>query len=462
MKEVKNPTKKELAELKHHSRRLSIKEGMFWSGRASFGDHYLAPFAIFMGASNSIVAILSSIWSLNSVSQILGSNFVGKIKRKTILKRAFALEAFAYLMILAIAILYYKNLLIQTLPIFLLISLAVLVFAGGIGYPSWFSLMGDLVDNKYLGRWFSKRTTIISFTTIVLTAIAAFILEGFKRSEKPIIGFIILFTLAFLARSYCVKLIGKHYEPKFKIRKEKKFSLKKFLLESRQSNFKRFVIFRGIFAFTVGITSPLVAIYLLRTLQFDYPTYIAIIMSHTFFSIITLNLWGKISDKFGNYKVIALTTMLIPLTPLLWILSSSKIYLFLVPAIIGGTSWSAFLMASRNFIYDNVNKEKRGKSISYFNLLLGIGAFIGGLVGALLINIIKTTWIKPIILIFIIGSIARLITSIIWIPKLKEVKKKENLRNLEELERTIFKEARPTLLEDMHEITSIPNYLNEK
>jgi len=197
-------------------------------------------------------------------------------------------------------------------------------------------------------------------------------------------------------------------------------------------------------------------------LKLDYITYIAIILSGTFFSILSLNLWGKIADKFGNYNVIAITTLLIPLTPLLWILSPSPIYLFFVPAILGGTTWSAFVLASGNFLYDNTNREKRAKAVSYFGLFVGIGSFIGGLIAAYLIDVINTTWIKPIYLIFLIGSLARMVVVAFWIPRLKEIKKKENLRRFKDFEHIILHEAKPTLIEDVHEISAIKDYLKEK
>jgi MFS family permease len=449
-------------ELKHKTRRLSIKEGIFWSVKASFGDHYVAPFAIAMQMSNSLVAILNSLWNLNPISQLWGSKFVGKYKRKNVLMKTISVDALGWLFMAMIGILYFLNIKRTILPYFLIADFALILLAGGLGHPSWFSWMGDVVDAKFRGRWFSKRNTIISFTTIILAISAALILSSLKNSGKEMIGFIILFGIAFLARAYCVKIIGKHYEPKFKKRKRKKLYLKKFIQESRKTNFGKFTLFRGIFALTIGITSPLTAIYLLRILQFDYLTYIIIILSGTFFSIITLNLWGKIADKYGNYRVIAITTLIIPLTPLLWILSPSKIYLFLVPAILGGTAWTAFIMASGNFIYDNVLKRNLGNAISYFNLFIGIGAFIGGLIGAILIKTIQTTWIEPIFFIFIIGTLARMIVVGLWMPKLREIKNKRKFKNIENFKDIILKEAKPTIVEDMHEIAAIKDYIVEK
>jgi len=462
MKKEVIPNKTELKELKHKTRRLSIKEGIFWSVKASFGDHYVAPFAIAMQMSNSLVAILNSLWNLNPISQLWGSKFVEKYKRKNVLMKTISLDSFGWLLMAIIGILYFLNIKRTLLPYLLIVDFILILVAGGLGHPSWFSWMGDVVDAKFRGRWFSKRNTIISFTTIILAISAALVLRYFKNNGEEIIGFIILFGIAFLARAYCVKIIGKHYEPPFKKKKSKKKHLKKFIKESRKTNFGKFTLFRGIFAIAVGITSPLTAIYLLRILQFDYLTYIIIILSGTFFSIITLNLWGRIADKYGNYGVIAVTTIVIPLTPLLWILSPHKIYLFLVPAILGGTAWTAFIMASGNFIYDNVQRKNLGNAISYFNLFIGLGALTGGIIGAILIKVVQTNWIEPIFLIFMIGSLLRMIVVGISIPKLKEIKKKKKFKNIENFKKILLKEAKPTIIEDIHEIASIKSYITEK
>jgi len=449
-------------ELKHHTRRLSIKEGIFCTIRNAFADNYLSAFAIALGTQSFLVAILNSIWNLGPATQLLGAKFVGKIKRKKILKKSIAVEALAWIFIAFSGVLYLKNILVGFLPFFIIAGLIVMVSASGIGHPSWFSLMGDVVDSKYRGRWWSKRSTLIYFTTVLFSVIAAVVLNCFRTTGKEIFGFILLFVVAAIARFYCARLIGKHYEPEFKTQKTKNFSLKKLLRNSKKSNFGKFILFRGMFSFTIGLTSPLVSIYLLRDLGLDYLTYILIYLAGTLFSIITLNFWGKISDKYGNYRVIALTTLIIPLTPILWILSANKFYLFFIPSLIGGTAWTAFMMASGNFIYDNVQKQKRGKAISYYNLLIGLGALVGGIVSAVLIGTLNTDWIEPLYLIFLIGAICRMVVVAFWIPGIREIKRKEISLGLGELKKTFFKEIKPTLSEDLHEIASIRHYLSEK
>lgn len=453
-------SKSEEKELKHHARRLSIKEGVVWSIRNAFGDKYISPFAIALGTSNSLVAFINTLWNLGPIFQFTGPKLMKKNSRKKIFTVTTFIEAFAWIFMIAAGIMYLKEFLVQLIPLVITIGVLLIIMMAGPRYPAWFSWMGDLVDEKYRGRWWSKRTTIVSFTTVVLALIASLALMWFKKRNFEIVGFMVLFSIAFIARIACSRIGKRIYEPKYK--GKEKNSLKEIRKEIKKTNFGKFVIFRTIFALTIGLTSPLISIYLLRDLGFNYLSYIILMLSGTFFSVLTLNFWGKIADRYGNYKVIALTTILIPLTPILWILSENILYLFLFPALIGGTAWTAFIMASENFIYDNVKREKIGNAVSFYNSFLAIGAFIGGLIASLLLEILTPSWIKPLYLIFIIGTIARITVVAIFIPTINEIKKKQKFKNLKDLKKIFKKEAKSTLKEDIHEIMEIRRYLKEK
>jgi len=49
-----------------------------------------------------------------------------------------------------------------------------------------------------------------------------------------------------------------------------------------------------------------------------------------------------------------------------------------------------------------------------------------------------------------------------WIPKIREIKKKMKLKGFSELKKVFVNEAKSTLLEDVHEIYEIRNYLKER
>ncbi len=448
-------------ELKHKSRRRSIKEGIFASGKVAFGDYYISPFAIAINSSNFMVALLSSIPGLlGPLSQMFSSRLLEKYSRKKIVMKAVLLETLIWFPIMALAFLFYAGILTESLPVIFLIVYSIYVIIMNVSTPPWFSWMGDIVDENYRGRWFSKRQIITSFTSGILAVTASIFLGYSGRNGQVMIGFIILFTLAAISRLISWKTFQRQYEPKIKLKKGYYFSFWDFIIDSPKNNLGKFTIYRTLLGFATAISSSLVAIYLLRNLGFGYTTYIIISLAEGIFSLLVMQWWGKFADKYGNYRILLICSILIPLIPIFWIFSSNPIYLFFIPAIIGGVSWAGFNLAAGNFIYDNVCVEKRGLVISYYNMLIGIGTFLGAGIGAFLIKYL-TTSIQPIIIIFIISAIARAIFAVWWVPKIREIRKTEKFDGKKALRNLFLRDARASLTEEAHEIISIHKYIME-
>lgn len=453
----------QIQKLKKESRKYSIKEGIFSSARVSFGDRYISPFAIAINTSNSLIIMLSSIASiLGPFSQLIGSKLIEKTTRKKIVLKSVFLESLMWLPLITIAILFYNGILTQILPLILLISFSLFIIFSNISYPAWFSWLGDIVNENKRGKWFAKRTLIMSFVTIILAISASFLLDYFKKINLIMIGFIILFSLALISRIICWKIFKKQYEPKIELKEGYYFSFADFILKSTKNNFGRFTIFRSVLGFATAISSPLIVIYLLKYLQFSYTSYVVITLAGTLFSLLVLKLWGKFADKYGNYRVLRITSIAIPIIPILWILNHSLIYLILVPSFIGGTAWAGFNISARNFIYDNISTQKRGLAVSYYNILIGIGVFFGAGLSAILIKFLTISFIEPLFFIFFLGSIIRMITVLFLLPQIKEIRKTKKFKGSETFKHIFLKEAKPTLIEEMHEIISIKDYLNKK
>ncbi len=450
-----------LKELKHGARRVSIKEGIFSATRTSLGNNYLSPFAIAINASNSLVALLGSISGLlGPLSQTFGSKLIGKYSRKKIVLRSIIVEASIWLPIIAIAFLFYKGILVNSLPFLFLLFFSIYVIVLNIHAPAWFSWMGDIVDKRFRGRWFAKRTLITGFIAVIVTILASIFLDYFGRKGWLMFGFMILFSLAAISRLESWRSFRKQYEPKMKLKKSTYFSFWDFLRNSPKNNFGRFSIYISLLSFTVYISVPLLVVYLLRTLGFSYTLYVIIVFAGTSLAGFTIDLWGRFSDKFGNYKIIVITSILIPTIPILWVLHPSPIYLILIPSVVRGISWTGLNLAVRNLIYDNVSPPKRGLAVSYFTMLQGIGIFVGAGLGAILIKVVTTTIIEPIVIIFLISGILGMFVVFFGLLKIKEVRKTEKFSR-KEMKNLIFKEGKSSLVEEFHEIMSIKSYLKE-
>lgn len=452
-----------IKELKHKSRRYSIQEGIFNAAKISFGDYYVSPFAIAINASSSLVALFSSIPGLlGPLSQVFSSRLIEKTSRKKIILRSVLLESLLWIPFVLVAFLFYYGIAVKFLPIFLLLVFSLNIIIMNITSPAWFSWMGDIIDEEYRGRWFAKRNLLIGFVSVLLAISSAFALDYLEKRGFVIFGFAVLFSLTIFMRLLCYFVFKKQYEPKLKLKKGYYFSFYDFIMSSSKSNFGKFTIFRSFLWFAASISSPLFSVYLLRTLELTYPKYMILILIGTFYSLLVLKLFGKLADNYGNYRILCISSVFIPLVPILWILSSSFWYLVTIPPLVSGISWAGFNLASSNFIYDNVSVQKRGLIVSYFNLLGGLGVFLGGGLGALLIKFLSFDFIEPIIAIFIFGGIVRMVVVFFGLGKIKEIKKTKKIKSFFELENTIFREMKPTLIEEFHDLKAIKSYIWQK
>ena len=165
-----------------------------------------------------------------------------------------------------------------------------------------------------------------------------------------------------------------------------------------------------------------------------------------------MRLWGKFADKYGNYRIIKITSILIPFYPILWLISPHPIFLIFGPALIGGIAFAGFNLATSNFIFDSVSHEKRGLAVSYYNVLNGIGIFLGAGLGAILVKTLTINFIDKILFIFLISAIARMSVSLIMIPFIKEIRKTKKFDSKKALKELIPKRIKLSSFEGHHEL----------
>jgi len=422
------------------SRSISIKEGSFASIAQGTGHSYISPFAIALGASNAQIGILSSLPQIIApLAQLFGSKLIEKRSRKQIVREHVFFEAMIWLLILILALLAYFGVITQ-LPLMLIIIYSFLVFVGGLSGPAWFSWMGDIVSEKIRGEYFAKRYRITGAVALISMLLASFFLDYLKTKGLVLIGFSILFLIANLARLNSFKLFKKQYEPELKLKDGYYVSLFSFIKNLPKHNFGRFVIFVSILKLSVFIAAPFFAVYMLRNLGFSYLWFTAITISSTIFTLIFFPLWGRFSDEYGNMITLRIGSALVPLIPLLWIVSKNPIYLALVPGMISGIGWAAFNLSSNNFIYDSTDQQRRGIYLAYFNVLAGVGIIIGGLLGSFLTQYLTIQFMNKILFVFLLSGIARALTVLLIIPRIKEPRK---VKKPKKLVKAIFKEMYP-------------------
>ncbi len=419
----------------NESLELSVSEGSVASVSTGLGLSYFSPFALAMNATAVQVGILFAVINLlPSIVQMKGSVLIGKFSRKKIVLIGLAWKILLWVPIILTGYLFYIG--VPHMVWVLIVLVGLFYSFGAIVHPAWFSWMGSLVPENRRGKYFSRRNQAAGFFGIVTMVAGAVLLDGVKEigvSNGNVVGFTmlgfgLLFVISAITRVWSWSLLKRQYEPRIKVRKKDYFSCRQFLNKCSSNPFGRFVVFRGLLSFVVGIAGPFWAVYMLRDLGFSYVWFMLITVSATVFHLVFLPLMGKMSDRFGNIKVMSICSWLIVATPLLWLGSTLignvlwvKIYLLFVPSIVGGFAWSGYNLATNNYVYDAVSSRKRGFGVAYMNLIVGVGIFLGASLGSLLVWF-DFSFMNPLLFVFAVSFVGRFLVVTFGLRILREVR----------------------------------------
>ncbi|HEV3026267.1 MAG TPA: MFS transporter, partial [Planctomycetota bacterium] len=151
-------------------------------------------------------------------------------------------------------------------------------------------------------------------------------------------------------------------------------------------NFAKFVVFVGCLTASAQLVGCLFPLYWLRTLHYPYWwQYTACVTALIVVQIPALLFWGKMADRYGNKRVLAVTAVAIAILPGLWLLSPN-VFLSIFLQMWSGFFWSGFNQSVQNFLLDAVTPPKRARCNAYLSLITNSGLLVGGVTGAIAIN----------------------------------------------------------------------------
>jgi MFS family permease len=405
----------------------SLKDATAFAAMTGIGETYLSAFAIFLKASTPQIGLLASVPPmLASLVQLL-SAWIGRVtgRRKAIILVGASIQAFAWIPILWLPLFVPEH----AVP---LLIMSVVLYHGGahLTTPQWSSLLGDIVPPRKRGRFFAQRTRLITAMTFASLMAGGLILHYFTERGVTVYGFVVLFSVAIVARFLSVYQLSRMHDPSGHVA-ALEFPIGRDSWERlRHSNAVRFSLFFALMQFSVAIASPFFTVYMLRDLQFSYLAFTVNTGTAIFAQFLTLSQWGRISDVFGNRRILVVTGLFIPLMPLLWIFSSNVWYLIAIQAL-SGFSWAGFSLSASNFIYDLITPNRRATYLAVHNVLASIGIFSGAVLGGYLGTIMPTeltlfgntfSWLSPLFGVFVVSTLVRAAVVALLTPKLREVR----------------------------------------
>jgi MFS family permease len=398
------------------SLRYSILDGSANAASQGLTQDYITPFALALKATTAQIGLLSSAPSLAiAFSQLAAPMLSERVgSRKGFILRAVFIQAFLWAPILLIPYLFPGQKVWWLIGLFTLSTVA-----GAMTSPAWGSLMADLVPAEMRGRYFGLRGRISGIVALALFFIGGLILH-FSAADI-FLGFSIIFGAALLFRLVSWYFLSRMYDPPLRMGWWDRYSLPDLVSSLTSSNLGRFIAYSSLMSFATYLASPFFAVYMLRDLGFDYLTYAGITAASSLASLVSLTFWGRRGDRLGNVNVVRAASILVPLVPLLWLVSHQVYYLIPVQ-ILSGFAWSGFSLASANFVYDASAPENRTRYIALFNAMNGGSMCLGALLGGCLASLLPPVLGYPLLTLFLVSGLLRGIVALAFHRRFSEVR----------------------------------------
>ena len=250
----------------------------------------------------------------------------------------------------------------------------------------WTSWMGYLVPGRIRGRYFGNRSQIIRIATLVSSLLAGAILHSFEKTD-PLTGFGIIFFIGLIANLGSAYFLHSQYEPGYKVVAEEGGTVN--LRENKFKLIQKFIAYDALSEFSYCISGPLMIVYWIRELGFNYLEIALLINVSQILGLFSMRYWGRTVDKIGPFSIIRTCSFFISLFPLLWIIIFFLPFQLKLPSSILLASLASLFFSGRalamdNRMYEHMNGKNMiqlsSKRIFYRGVFIFIGALLGGFI----------------------------------------------------------------------------------
>ena len=405
--------------------RHSVRDGMAYSVQVGAGETYFAAFALFLRATAPQIALVSTLpLLLASFAQIFSAwvgNFVG---RRRVVLVGCMLQSLLWLPILLLPLVFSD----YAVPA-LLVLLVLYHSANNLSAPQWTSIMRDLVSERRRGRYFAHRTRLTTIATFVSLVLCGVILHELDTAGSTYFGFVLIFLIAFVARTISVYHLTFLHEPT-PTTAAPDMHIEHWWRSLLSTGAIGFSVYVALMNAAVGISSPFFTVYMLRDLELSYFQFTVLAGTSVLCQFLMLTTWGRIADVYGNRLVLIVTSISLPIVPSIWLLTDDFWALMLFQAL-SGLSWSGFTLSAGNLLYELVPQTRRAAYVAFHNVGTAAGVFLGAMLGALLAQALpargvlfgESATLSSLLYLFVISGAARAVVAALLARRVRELRK---------------------------------------
>jgi MFS family permease len=386
--------------------RFVIEDGLASEAMAVLtGGAFLVAMALLLGASNFEIGFLAALPTFTNIFQLISIWLVRRFNNRRAIAVICSIMARTPLLIVgALLILFSASTTVEVLIFFLFFY----YLFGSISGPSWNSWMKDLIPEKILGTYFSRRSRLNQILNVVLSILVALMLDYVKKHypQYQLYAYAGMFLAGGIIGITGALILSKTPEPKGILLKDNIFNLLKHPLKDR--NFRSLLIFNSAWVFAVNIATPFFTVFLLKSLGLSLSYVILLGIISQVGSILTIRLWGTFTDRYSNKTIITICAPLYIGCFIAWCFVGiyNNLYLNIILLVLiyifTGISTAGINLSLTNIGLKLAPKAESIVYLSAKNIITAIFSSIAPLIGGLLADYftqrqlnIKISWEGP-------------------------------------------------------------------
>lgn len=385
--------------------RMVIWDGLTAEVMTSFTEGaFLISMALLLGASNLEIGILAALPMFTNVFQLISIWLVRRFNNR----RAVAVFS-AFLARVPLLVIGFSALISSEGSIdFLIFFLFFYYVFGSIAGPSWNSWMKDLIPEKKLGDYFSRRGKYTQILNIVLSIILAFILDFIRNfyPEWELNAYAVFFIIAGITGIIGGFLLARAPEPQSYLSQANILAL--FKLPLKNENFRKLLVFSSMWVLALNMATPFFIVFMMKSMSLGVSYVIILGTISQLFSILTIRMWGVLSDRYSNKSIISISAPLYILCIIGWCFVGIytrfylNIALLVVIHIVSGIATAGINLSTTNIGIKLAPREDAIVYLSVKNIITAIFSSIGPLIGGLLADFfadrtlsVTARWMSP-------------------------------------------------------------------
>ena len=343
----------------------------------------LVGFALELGAPPLVIGVLGAAPFLSQLAQIPTIALIERLRKR----RAIAVTSVTAGRLIVLCLAFVPFIPDRSLGLTLLVAGCVVVAVlGAVCGCAWNSWMHDLLPKEQLGRIFSRRLFWATGFALMAGLASGALIDHWPKAHT-IRAYSLLFAIAAVSGFLSSFWLSRVPEPPMQPTATRPPLWQMLRTPLRDAAFRPLLVFTGIWNFASNLTAPFFAVYFVRQLGLALGTVVALWAVSQLANMLTLRVWGRLSDRLSNRAILAVgapvylgATLALPFAALP-VPHALTIPVLGVIHIVMGTATAAVALASGNIGLKSAPAGRATEYLASISLIASIAAGLAPLIG---------------------------------------------------------------------------------